>query len=187
MTTNILQPIAPFEKIQILLAEYATLRDEVLQRDSSLNQFIVIGGATVVAIVAAVGTMAAYKISALWLGVSFVGLLGTDALLVFVGFKMVEFDVLRIAERLLELESAINELAGEQLLAWETTRGIALQGYRYRGRHVVLGLASLLTAGWWRPTQRLWFDKPGSDEHLDRAGQSNPAKRQRQRFWWAII
>jgi hypothetical protein len=142
------------DKIQILLAEYTSLRDEVMQRDSSLNQFLIYGAISIVAII---GFMIQYPSAT----AASVTLLLLDGALVFFGFKMIEFDVLRIATRLLEIEKLVNERAGEQLLVWESTHGIARQGYRYRVRHALYGFVGLFTFGLWRPRVKLWSGAKG--------------------------
>jgi hypothetical protein len=114
------------EKIDILLAEYSTLRNEVLQRNSVLNQFLL------VVLTGGVG-LATFSIQN---GHDKIGvlMLGFLPLIAFLGFKIIEFDTPAASARLKELEKALNGMAGSRLLTWETNRGLQTAGYRQRLR-----------------------------------------------------
>jgi len=110
-------------KIAVLLSEYSTLRDEVLQRDTALNQVLTVAGASVVGVVT---IMLTYSLQ-----------LGTYLLIFLLlfsywVFRLIEFDTLHIAKRLLELEADINERTGERLLVWETNHGLFKVSYAPR-------------------------------------------------------
>jgi hypothetical protein len=101
------------QKIQILMAEYQSLRAEVLQRNTVLNQTI-----------AAFGTLAVPIIAYVFFKSLLVGLalLAAAPTTVFVTWFIVDRQTRVLARRLRELERSINEKAGEQLLRWETDR-----------------------------------------------------------------
>jgi hypothetical protein len=111
-------PLSRMEQIQILMAEYNTLRTEILQ-----------AGSTTVAIGVIV---AAYS--------PFFGatLLLVLPLIIFLAWRVVDFDTKRNAIRLRELEAVINRLAGSRLLAWETDHGgVWPEANKQRIEHVV--------------------------------------------------
>jgi hypothetical protein len=114
-------------KVQILLAEHTALRAEVLQRDTGLNQFIMVGSLEFVAIIALV---VAFHV--LLLGAALLLILALSQYLV---FKFIEHDVLMCATRLSEIENEINARMGEQLMKWEATCGLRRVGYGDRLRH----------------------------------------------------
>jgi hypothetical protein len=129
------------EKIRILLAEYAALRDEVLQRDTSLNQFLMIGGLILVLVV---GMIAIFSL--VWLGSALILLLFA---LMYLTFKFIEHDVLMCAARLRAIEKEINLRAGEELLVWEATSGLQEIGYSNRFKYAGRAFASVFTFGLW--------------------------------------
>jgi hypothetical protein len=115
------------DKVNSLLFEYNSLRSEIMQRNSVFNQYCVI---SVPASVAAVSVVT-----------SAVPLLGIILFLViccllYVVFRIIEFDTLAAAARVRELEAQINEMAGERLLTWETDHGLNKVGYRDRFRYI---------------------------------------------------
>ena len=114
--------------IQILLSEYSSLRDEKIQRGSWQIQICTVGGTATVAIF---GFMFIYQ--AIYTGIF---LLFLTVALVTVGLSYNDQDVRVIATRVRFLEGRINELAGEELLAWETKSGILGRGYIERLRQL---------------------------------------------------
>jgi len=98
------------EKIQILLKEYETLRAEMIQRFNHRFGFLtIIGG---------LGTFLLFKASEL-------SIIQTLALVITVIFVILVWLwigalIAACSRQVAELEKQINELAGEELLRWET-------------------------------------------------------------------
>ena len=124
MTAN---PFSTSDKVQALLSEYNSLRSEIMQRNSVFNQYCVI---SVPASVAAVSVVTSAFPP---LGVM---LFLVICCLLYVVFRIIEFDTLTAAARVRELEAQINEMAGEPLLTWETDHGLSKIGYRDRFRYI---------------------------------------------------
>lgn len=112
------------DKITVLLHEYDTLRDEIVQGSGPLQQMSL--GAVIV-------------LGALTIALTD-GLDESDRLLLYgslavcmlvLGFSVWKINrgVQKIARRLRELESEINRRAGEPLLQWETHWGGAVAGF----------------------------------------------------------
>lgn len=102
------------KKIDVLLAEYGTLRAEILERNTILNQFIAAGAALAVPLI---GLGVEFK--AWWA----VGAMAAAMLLAeFLTWIIVHANTRELTTRLLYLETEINRRVGEPLLAWETTR-----------------------------------------------------------------
>lgn len=115
------------DRVLTLLAEYSSLRSEIMQRNSVFNQYCVI---SVPASVAAVSfAYTAYPPAGILL------FLVIGALL-YVVFRIIEFDTLAAAARVRDLEKTLNGMAGERLVTWETDCGLNTVGYRERFRHV---------------------------------------------------
>jgi hypothetical protein len=115
------------DKVLTLLAEYGSLRSEIMQRNSVFNQYCVI---SVPASVAAVSfAYTAYPPAGIILFLVICSLL-------YVVFRIIEFDTLAAAARVRTLETKLNEMAGERLVAWETDCGLDKVGYRHRFRYV---------------------------------------------------
>jgi hypothetical protein len=125
MTGN---PFSTGDKVQVLLAEYNSLRSEIMQRNSVFNQYCVISVPASVAAVTVVYT--AFPP----LGVI---LFMVICLLLYVVFRIIEFDTLSAATRVRALEAEINELSGERLLIWESEHGLSKVGYRDRFRYII--------------------------------------------------
>jgi len=105
------------EKIQILLAEYSSLRTEINARISSTYQVVGIGAALIAWLLQQpIG-------SAFWIGLS---IAAVGALLC---VRFLTYDGTNAAVRVRELETQINELVGEKLLLWESERGGLNAGY----------------------------------------------------------
>lgn len=105
------------EKLQVLLAEYASLRSESNARISS--SYVVVSAIALVIV---------------WLSQQPVSLFWSIAFLVgLVGFaycaRVLTFDTLNAAVRVRELEQEINRRVGERLLVWESERGGLNSGY----------------------------------------------------------
>jgi membrane protein implicated in regulation of membrane protease activity len=97
------------EKVQILLAEYASLRNESVTRGNTIPTVVSVALAALGFVIAAPGG---------WLEKTafFVLLLLIVAML----GRLIHRDILKAADRLRQLEAIINERAGETLLEWET-------------------------------------------------------------------
>jgi hypothetical protein len=100
------------ERVQILLAEYASLRTEANARISSM--YVVAGWSTVAVI---------WLLQQPWNNYSFwIGFLiwGMGASYV---ARILGFDTANASRRCREIEGEINKRAGEKLLLWESERG----------------------------------------------------------------
>lgn len=115
--------VKTFQRIQILLAEYATLRAELLSRYTAQFQ----SGGIAAIILLSIITLAATKNS------SFLLLLVADAILFGAVMFWIDVDIAKAARRLRALEQEINTMAGEPpLLKWETFFGLGgIVGERY--------------------------------------------------------
>ena len=100
------------DKIQILLNEYSSLRNEVVQRTNNLYQIIGIGAVLLSLIFAR-----SYGEARFWIAVAIGVVVITTC-----GF-LIHHDVEKLARRLRALEKEINHRAGEELLIWETVWG----------------------------------------------------------------
>ncbi|MFA6054721.1 MAG: hypothetical protein WC769_05025 [Thermodesulfovibrionales bacterium] len=118
--------MAQINKIQILLHEYDTLREEILTRSS--HGILLFG----VAIVLFVWLIIRDKVERRLL----IACIIIICLLGGVGWT-INRDISKAASRLRELEKDINHRVGEELLIWETKWGGAVTGY--------IGLAKPLT------------------------------------------
>jgi hypothetical protein len=106
--------IGPKEKIQILLAEYNTLRAEILTRTSNGFQVVAVAVALIALLLQkkeldhqfwiAVGIFVFGAVVCGWITVSAIG---------------------GAARRIVVIEKAVNSLAGDTLLVWETIHGEA--------------------------------------------------------------
>jgi hypothetical protein len=99
------------EKIQILLAEYASLRSEINARISSSYTVTGIGTALVIFVIQQpLGP-------AFWIGL-FMIVVGV----MYCG-RLLGYDATNAARRVRQIELDINNRVGERLLVWETERG----------------------------------------------------------------
>jgi hypothetical protein len=108
----------PSQKISILLAEYNTLRTEVLAARSNIAQAV---GLMVPVVMGLIGlTFSSTLKFPKWLALA----AGVCAVFyVFGAFAWNEFNTRKFTKQLRGLESKINDLAGEPLLTWESTMG----------------------------------------------------------------
>jgi hypothetical protein len=125
------------ERLQVLIAEYNTLRAEAIQRNSVLIQIMTVGGTVLTTILTASIAYGSWAIFTLVVVLSNVLL---------VAYKVIEFDILRFSVRLRALEEEINCRAGERLLIWETEQGLHAVGPEDR---VVYIQATYLSLGRW--------------------------------------
>lgn len=120
------------DKILVMLEEYKSIRAELLQRNTVMNQTFTVGG-TIAAGVIGAGVQLAYQYGPSALpGLASVLLL----IAVFVGFAWREIDkeARRANRHLVALEKEINRRAGgETLLSWESTFGLDVDGYMWIG------------------------------------------------------
>ena len=112
------------DKIAIILEEYKTLRQEVLQRTTMLNQIYTGAGAVAAAIL---GIMIQY--GAIAAGI--VMLLAGIALVIFATW-LIDDAIRVLAARLRQIESEVNAIAEHRLLVWETEYG--MEGKNEMGR-----------------------------------------------------
>jgi hypothetical protein len=115
------------DKVNSLLFEYNSLRSEIMQRNSIFNQYCVISVPASAAAVSVVTSAFPPLGIVLFLVI---------CCLLYVVFRIIEFDTLTAAARVRELEAQINEMAGERLLTWETDHGLSKIGYRDRFRYI---------------------------------------------------
>src|SRR5271168_653778 len=120
-------PFSTNDKVQTLLFEYNSLRSEIMQRNSVFNQYCVISVPASVAAVSVVTSAFPPLGIVLFLVI---------CCLLYVVFRIIEFDTLAAAARVRELEAQINEMAGERLLTWETDHGLSKIGYHDRFRYI---------------------------------------------------
>ena len=100
------------EKVQILLKEYETLRVEMIQRFNHRFNFLTIIGA--------VGAFVFFKTEKIsYLQVS--AFVATTISILIVWF-WIGHVIARCSRRVSEIEKKVNELAGEDLLLWETVQ-----------------------------------------------------------------
>jgi len=114
------------DKVEILLHEYDTLRDEVVQRYNAIQQQISIFVLMIIGTLTILSTYSEQR----WGWSLFLYLLLALGLCVFAfALRINHLDIQKINTRLRELEADINQLAGEQLLKWETYWSGAVTGY----------------------------------------------------------
>jgi hypothetical protein len=97
------------EKVQILLAEYASLRNESVTRGNTIPTVVSVALAALAFVVASPGGWVEKTV--------FFGVL---LFIVAILGRLIHRDILKAADRLRQLEAIINERAGETLLEWET-------------------------------------------------------------------
>lgn len=112
--------------VQALLAEYSTLRAEILQRNTVLNQAYIASGSVTIAILGLIFTQSPAIGSAL---------LPILAIYLYAVFRRADRDTKKAAQRVREIERAINHRLGEPLLVWESQEGILAHGYGERWQY----------------------------------------------------
>ena len=106
-----------FERVQVLLHEYDSLRDEIQQRIAHVYQVVIICA------VLATWLLGRNMDGRFWVGATFLVLL-------IAGFGWFNGeDIKRAAAQLRAIEQHVNQLTGEDLLIWETHYGGAIAGY----------------------------------------------------------
>ena len=123
--------ITPKERVQILLAEYATLRAEIVMKGAAQFQVATVAGTATIAILG-------FTVATQTLGLGAILLLATVTFLV-IALRFIDFDTRLAAARIREIEASVNALAEEKLLVWETEKGLLSIGYGKRWRRI-LGL-----------------------------------------------
>jgi hypothetical protein len=118
------------DEVAILLAEYTSLRNELQQRNTVLNQTYATGAAVMAGALGLLGTP-------LWQA-GLVLIIVLPLPLVFFTL-MLRYDVEDAAGRVREIENAINQLAGKRLLVWETDHGLKAVSYVDRIKTVLRG------------------------------------------------
>jgi hypothetical protein len=114
------QGIGEKERIQILLAEYTSLRTEINAR---LSSFYVGAGWTTVAIIWLLQQPNNY---AFWIGFLIWGIGAAYCA------RVLGFDSANAGRRVREIEHEVNRRAGERLLVWESERGGLNRSYWLR-------------------------------------------------------
>lgn len=113
------------DKIQILLHEYDTLRDEIIQRWVGTQQQISI------AVLVFIGIITVLFSNQIKHPRDYVlyGTLGVAVCIFFYAMWQVDRDTRKAAERVREIERDVNARAGEELLQWESRWGGAVAGF----------------------------------------------------------
>jgi hypothetical protein len=133
----------PIDRAVILLAEYATLRAEIIARTGHKYQLFAIGSAlgaaVIVAFVSKVPGVIDIVAGAIDIAAGAIDIAALEPLIIPVAlsgcllliylwsirrlYKTIERDRQQLALRVKEIEKAVNVLAGEVLLIWETRHG----------------------------------------------------------------
>jgi len=100
------------DKLSVLLKEYESLRTHILQRLQNRFQFFTLGGA-----LAGFAFFKAQDLGGFQATVLFGG-----AILMFVSWYYLGSIVARLSVHVASIERRVNELAGEELLSWESHR-----------------------------------------------------------------
>lgn len=114
--------LSDYEKINIILEEYKTLRTEVTERNGILIRVFTVAATLIV------GTIGLMVQASAYIAGSIVIFLG--ALLIAFTWFVVDQSARKCSYRLQEIEQAINELAKERLLCWESRFGLPATGYK---------------------------------------------------------
>ena len=113
------RPDEQARKIPVLLAEYNTLRSEVMTARTNVTQTITI---TATIVVAALGFT--FKTGVTWHAVILFAAVTSLALLyLYFAFRWNERNTRAFTSRIREIESDVNRRVGERLLLWETDYG----------------------------------------------------------------
>jgi hypothetical protein len=112
-------------KVTILLHEYDTLRDEIVQRMSARQQQISVG---VIVFIGLLTILLANNISATGQFILY-GVMTLSLFVFWYAMSATNHVILRAAWRLREIERSVNRRAGEPILQWETYWGGAIVGW----------------------------------------------------------
>jgi hypothetical protein len=123
--------LTPKDKIQILVAEYATLRSEIIQRSTWQVQMAAIGGAAAAVVLSVIA-----RGEAVYLGVFLLFFIITSLA---ISWLFNERETREVIEGVKTLERKINRLAGQELLLWETRKGIPAVSYTKRWARFLSG------------------------------------------------
>jgi hypothetical protein len=124
--------LLPKEKVTVLLAEYATLRAEIVQRSAWHVQMI---AAAVAILGVSIGLMVSSNDN-VYAGVVLI----TFAIVgLAIGLLFNDQEMRKVVDSVTSLERRINELAGDELLTWETRRGLPGEGHSERWRQLFSG------------------------------------------------
>lgn len=115
-------------QLDALLVEYASLRDEVLQRATMIAQIWTVAATATVAIIG-VALSGRFVVPIL-------SLLPLVLFLLVVGIRFVELDTRRIVDRLLDIERSVNAIVGVDVMIWETKYGMKAMGALPRWKSV---------------------------------------------------
>ena len=113
------------EKVQVLLHEYDTLRQEILTRTRTGHQILAVAAVPFIWIISQIMT----GHPTFWFWVIWIVFLAASIAAVSVAAWFTMRDIKKAAERIRELEADINSRAGEDLLVWETRWGGAVTGF----------------------------------------------------------
>lgn len=113
------EEIGQREKLQILLAEYTSLRSEINSRISSTYSAVAV---LILLIVFVLQQNVGFKF---YIGL-FIAVVGTG-----ICGRILAYDTFSAARRVQEIEAEVNRRAKEKLLIWETERG-GLNAVRWR-------------------------------------------------------
>lgn len=119
--------------LQAILAEYSSLRAEILQRSTAQIQICTVAGTATVAIIGFSVTVKG-GVFALWL-------LPIVAVFLAIGVRFTDRDTVAAAAHIVEIETEINRALGEDTMIWESRHGLLPRGYLSRWLQV-LGLKS---------------------------------------------
>ncbi|MEQ1866689.1 MAG: hypothetical protein ABL996_18790 [Micropepsaceae bacterium] len=92
-------------RVEVLMAEYLSLREEAMQRDTILNQALLGAAAAIIGFATFIAVYSA------WLFGS-IAIIGVIAL-AFRAYTRIVREVSQLSDQLIKLESRINEVAGE--------------------------------------------------------------------------
>jgi len=116
--------LSSYEKIEILLHEYDTLREELISKSTAYFNMMIqvcvvfagfVGGAAVLSQINVINSGHLIVIVAVSVALLFASLAGAIAAHM--------YDIRRLSRRVREIELDINSRAGERLLVWESKYG----------------------------------------------------------------
>lgn len=131
--------VADFEKTQIILHEYDSLRAEIVQRSGYMFQLIEVAAVIGFGLIIIFTTDIKYRqklLSKSTFGILFWSALSATIILFVIALFGFHRDIEKSAARIREIETHINSTYGEELLQWETRWGGAVTGYWGLGKKV---------------------------------------------------